>query len=191
MEVTAGCQVQSVSSKPKAVAYADAFLNAHAPTLLDCALQLLVNMFTPSPHSSPTCPGSQPEIKVPDFFQPPPVKTTGPAAGSGYEIILQARAGGRAVGSADGLLLLPSPPPDAEVKSALWLPTQAFNWESWREGWYRKLTGMADEIGEQGFTAVWLPPCSDAVSPQVCGHEWQQVSCWSGAWAASCCISLS
>jgi len=59
------------------------------------------------------------------------VKTTGPAAGNGYEIILQ-----------------------------------GFNWESCKEPWYKKLATMAPEIADVGFTSVWLPPCSDAVSPQ-------------------------
>jgi alpha-amylase len=69
---------------------------------------------------------------LPSFLQPPPsVKTTGPAAGNGYEIILQ-----------------------------------GFNWESCKEPWYKRLAGMAPEIAAAGFTSVWMPPMSDAVSPQ-------------------------
>lgn len=71
------------------------------------------------------------EPAIPTFMQPPPVNTTGPGAGNGYEIILQ-----------------------------------AFNWESCKEAWYKKLAGMAPAIAAAGFTSVWLPPSSDAVSPQ-------------------------
>ena len=63
--------------------------------------------------------------------------TSGPAAGSGFELLLQ-----------------------------------GFNWESSKEPWYKKLAGQAAEIAEAGFTAVWFPPASDSVSPQVllCGE---------------------
>ncbi|PSC74900.1 glycoside hydrolase [Micractinium conductrix] len=72
------------------------------------------------------------EPSLPDFMQPPPtVRTSGPAAGNGYEIILQ-----------------------------------GFNWESCKEPWYKKLASQAAEIAEAGFTAIWFPPSSDAVSPQ-------------------------
>lgn len=57
--------------------------------------------------------------------------STGPAAGSGEEIILQ-----------------------------------GFNWESYREDWYNKLRGQINEWVADGISAVWLPPCSDAVSSQ-------------------------
>lgn len=45
---------------------------------------------------------------------------------------------------------------------------QGFNWESWREdgSWYDKLASMAPSLSEAGFTAVWLPPITDSVSPQ-------------------------
>ncbi len=66
------------------------------------------------------------------FAGPVQMKTTGPAAGNGYEIVLQ-----------------------------------AFNWESCKEPWYRKLLGQAKEIADSGFTAVWLPPPTDSVSSQV------------------------
>lgn len=68
---------------------------------------------------------------VPDFFKPPSVSTTGPAAGSGYEIILQ-----------------------------------AFNWESCKEPWWNKMAALAPKAAEVGFTAAWLPPPSESVSPQ-------------------------
>ena len=71
------------------------------------------------------------EPSIPDFFKPPPMKPSGPAAGNGYEIILQ-----------------------------------GFNWESCKDQWYTKLAGLAPSIAEDGFTSVWLPPSSDAVSPQ-------------------------
>ncbi|GAB4823092.1 hypothetical protein N2152v2_010138 [Parachlorella kessleri] len=76
-------------------------------------------------------PEAQQAPRIPDFFQPPPVKTTGPAAGNGYEIVLQ-----------------------------------AFNWESCKEPWYKKLLAQAKEIADWGFTAVWLPPPTDSVSSQ-------------------------
>eukprot|EP00887_Chlorella_sp_A99_P008140 scaffold12.g8140.t1 len=96
---------------------------------------------------------AEPEVKVPDFFQPPPVKTTGPAAGSGYEIILQARR--RFARSSLEFV----------VESFEFFST-AFNWESCKEAWYRKLTAKAADIAAEGFTAVWLPPPTDSVSPQ-------------------------
>lgn len=67
---------------------------------------------------------------IPAFFKPP-TKPTGPAAGNGYEIILQ-----------------------------------GFNWESCKEPWYKKLADLIPSIADDGFTAVWLPPSSDAVSAQ-------------------------
>jgi len=57
--------------------------------------------------------------------------SSGPAAGSGREIILQ-----------------------------------GFNWESHREAWYARLAAEAPRYARDGFTAVWLPPPSDSVSPQ-------------------------
>ncbi len=44
---------------------------------------------------------------------------------------------------------------------------QGFNWESSKEAWYKKLALQADEIAAAGFTAIWFPPASDSVSPQV------------------------
>lgn len=60
-----------------------------------------------------------------------PPTSTGPAAGDGKELILQ-----------------------------------AFNWESCKQSWYKVLAGQAAEIEAAGYSAVWLPPPSDAVSPQ-------------------------
>ena len=56
---------------------------------------------------------------------------TGPAAGSGYEVFLQ-----------------------------------AFNWESCKHNWYKVLMEQCSEFAEAGFTALWLPPPTDSVSPQ-------------------------
>ena len=45
------------------------------------------------------------EERIPDFMAPPPTKTTGPAAGDGYEIIFQASRGrthGRVGGGSAG-----------------------------------------------------------------------------------------
>ncbi|KDD74952.1 hypothetical protein H632_c966p0, partial [Helicosporidium sp. ATCC 50920] len=71
------------------------------------------------------------EPELPDFVRPQPTKTTGPASGSGYEIILQ-----------------------------------AFNWESCKEPWWRKLAQEAQSYADAGFTALWLPPPTDSVSTQ-------------------------
>ncbi len=71
------------------------------------------------------------EPKIPAFLQPPPTKPSGPAAGTGYEIILQ-----------------------------------GFNWESCKEPYYKNLAAGAAKIAEDGFTAIWMPPASDAVSAQ-------------------------
>jgi alpha-amylase len=62
---------------------------------------------------------------------PPAVTSTGPAAGNGYEILLQ-----------------------------------AFNWESHKRPWYRDMMSKVPEWAKEGFTAIWLPPPSDSVSPQ-------------------------
>lgn len=58
--------------------------------------------------------------------------STGPAAGDGFEIILQ-----------------------------------GFNWESHKGSWYKTLGEQAKKIAQAGITAVWLPPPSASVSPQV------------------------
>jgi len=47
-------------------------------------------------------------------------------------------------------------------------PDQAFNWESHKKNWYRDCMGKVADWAKQGFTAIWLPPPSDSVSPQVC-----------------------
>lgn len=120
------------------------------PACLHSALSTasLTSSLSPQPPSSPPLwPPSPP---------PPPsqVRTSGPAAGSGYEIILQ-----------------------------------GFNWESSKEAWYKKLSGQAADIAEAGFTAIWFPPPSDSVAPQV-GRgvsEWVQggvVGLWwtQGGW---------
>lgn len=44
---------------------------------------------------------------------------------------------------------------------------QAFNWESCKQPWYKVLAGEVQEMKREGFTAVWMPPPSDAVSEQV------------------------
>lgn len=64
------------------------------------------------------------------LMAPAPV-SGGPAAGTGYEIVLQ-----------------------------------AFNWESHKRGWYKELTAKMQDFAKDGFTALWLPPPSDSVSPQ-------------------------
>lgn len=44
--------------------------------------------------------------------------------------------------------------------------SQGFNWESHRQGWYKKLMGQVKELASAGFTCIWMPPPSDSVSPQ-------------------------
>ena len=77
-------------------------------------------------------------------FRPPavsaPSTSSGPAAGNGYELILQAfnwesHRGAPGPGGA-------------------------------RVSWYAYLAGQVDAIAEAGFTSAWLPPPSDSVSPQ-------------------------
>ena len=68
---------------------------------------------------------------IPDYLLPPPISTTGPAAGNGFEIILQ-----------------------------------GFNWESCNKEWYKEMSAMTPDFAAAGFTSIWLPPMSDAVSKQ-------------------------
>jgi len=46
---------------------------------------------------------------------------------------------------------------------------QAFNWESCKGDFYQQLMGKVEQIKADGFTGVWLPPPSSAVSDQVRG----------------------
>jgi alpha-amylase len=46
---------------------------------------------------------------------------------------------------------------------------QAFNWESCKGDFYQQLMGKVEQIEADGFTGVWLPPPSSAVSDQVRG----------------------
>ena len=80
-------------------------------------------------------------------FRPPavagPSTSSGPAAGNGYELILQAfnwesHRGVAGPGGGGGE----------------------------RVSWYAHLAASVDAIAEAGFTSVWLPPPSDSVSPQ-------------------------
>ncbi|DBA79186.1 hypothetical protein WJX77_000073 [Trebouxia sp. C0004] len=64
-------------------------------------------------------------------FQAGGATSSGPAAGTGLELILQ-----------------------------------GFNWESCKGDWYKTLKKQMPGIADAGFTAVWLPPPSDAVSAQ-------------------------
>jgi len=43
---------------------------------------------------------------------------------------------------------------------------QGYNWESHKHNWYKTLTGQIKDLARLGFTAIWLPPPSDSVSPQ-------------------------
>ncbi len=43
---------------------------------------------------------------------------------------------------------------------------QGFNWESHKHNWYNTLKGQLPELARTGFTAIWLPPPADSVSPQ-------------------------
>jgi hypothetical protein len=66
---------------------------------------------------------------------------------------------------------------------------QAFNWESHKRMWYKDMVPKVADWAKQGFTAIWLPPPSDSVSPQVrCCHRKQQRSRHqrAGAAAVSC-----
>eukprot|EP00798_Chlamydomonas_sp_ICE-L_P008898 gene8898-3784_t len=43
---------------------------------------------------------------------------------------------------------------------------QGFNWESCKNNLYKTLKTQVKDIARAGFTAVWMPPPSDSVSPQ-------------------------
>jgi len=43
---------------------------------------------------------------------------------------------------------------------------QGFNWESCNKEWYNELQNMAPEFAAAGFTSLWMPPVSNAVSKQ-------------------------
>lgn len=43
---------------------------------------------------------------------------------------------------------------------------QGFNWESCKTAHYKTLMEQAPQIAAAGYTCIWLPPPSDAVSPQ-------------------------
>lgn len=45
---------------------------------------------------------------------------------------------------------------------------QGFGWESWKEGkgWWNTVADMAEDIGQKGFSHIWLPPPSQSVSPE-------------------------
>jgi alpha-amylase len=43
---------------------------------------------------------------------------------------------------------------------------QAFNWESWKEEYYKRVAREASWYAELGFTYIWLPPAVRSVSEQ-------------------------
>lgn len=46
---------------------------------------------------------------------------------------------------------------------------QGFNWESHKgASWYSTLREQAPRMAAAGFSAIWLPPPSESVSPQGC-----------------------
>ena len=46
---------------------------------------------------------------------------------------------------------------------------QGFNWESHRgASWYATIKEQAPQMAAAGFSAIWLPPPSESVSPQGC-----------------------
>lgn len=55
------------------------------------------------------------------------------------------------------------------MPAVLCCAVQAFNWESHKRQWYKDLKPKVAEWAKQGFTAIWMPPPSDSVSPQVGG----------------------
>ena len=93
---------------------------------------------TPAPEPAPA-----PEIESP--AGPAPAAKFAPVQGSGAALPAQT-----ACGTGSEVLL------------------QAFNWESCREpgGWWNRLSAEAGDFAKAGFTAVWLPPCTDSVSPE-------------------------
>lgn len=43
---------------------------------------------------------------------------------------------------------------------------QGFNWESHKDNWYKVIHGQAQQLKDDGFTLVWLPPASQSVSDE-------------------------
>ncbi|KAG6644687.1 hypothetical protein CIPAW_08G070100 [Carya illinoinensis] len=43
---------------------------------------------------------------------------------------------------------------------------QAFNWESHKHDWWRKLESKVPDMAKSGFTSAWLPPASHSLSPE-------------------------
>ncbi|CAD7698103.1 unnamed protein product [Ostreobium quekettii] len=82
-----------------------------------------------------------------------PEKPTEPEAarGGGADLRFQA-GGGTSTGPATG--------------NGYEIILQGFNWDSHHQDWYKILANQATDFAKLGFTAVWLPPPSDSVSPQ-------------------------
>ena len=67
----------------------------------------------------------------------------------------------------------PPSPPEVDTSKTLWrlahgreVLLQGFHWESHNFAWYEIVREKAGQIGEYGFTGVWLPPPSDSIAPQ-------------------------
>ncbi|MEW5319272.1 MAG: hypothetical protein WDW38_010435 [Sanguina aurantia] len=43
---------------------------------------------------------------------------------------------------------------------------QGFNWDSHADAYYKTLSGKIKELADAGFTSIWMPPPSEAVSSQ-------------------------
>jgi hypothetical protein len=70
----------------------------------------------------------------------------------------------------------PPNPPDTPLCLAALTP-QAFNWESHKHQLYKQLVQRSKGIADAGFTAIWLPPPSDSVSPQARQTAAKGLSC--------------
>lgn len=75
---------------------------------------------------------------------------------------------------ADRIMQQLAPPPPAGARavggagpgSGYEILFQGFNWESHKHNWYNTLKAQIPELARTGFTAIWLPPPADSVSPQ-------------------------
>ncbi|KAJ7005718.1 hypothetical protein NC653_005131 [Populus alba x Populus x berolinensis] len=54
----------------------------------------------------------------------------------------------------------------AVLRSGREILLQAFNWESHKHDWWRKLEKKVADIAKSGFTTAWLPPPTNSFAPE-------------------------
>lgn len=55
---------------------------------------------------------------------------------------------------------------DDVIRSGKEILLQGFNWESHKHDWWDNLEKKAPDLAKFGFTSIWLPPSTQAVSPE-------------------------